>query len=64
MPHAHDLTDEAIKSRMGAIAARLASGNADHLRYVYEQLSELFDTMDEDDGFGTEGWKYWFGVEG
>ena len=31
--------------------------------YLIEKLEEVFDDLDCDDFFGTEGWKHYFGLE-
>lgn len=57
------LTDEAVSQHLETITAKLNEcGPADKRHFLSVIVDEL-DDLDQDDAFGTEGWKRTFGIE-
>lgn len=58
-----DLTDEAVERYLGQMCAiALHKTDPEQKRDLLQALTDQFDLMDSDDGFGTEGWRHRFGI--
>lgn len=57
------LNDSAVKELAQKIAERIVKMETDDLRTLLTDFCACMDNLDEDDFFGTEGWKHFFGVE-
>lgn len=65
-----DLKDEAVERLLQNIMSEfigyISNGNStdDANRYMLETLISGLDDLDNEDEFGTEGWRHTFGIEG
>lgn len=59
-----DLNDKAVNKHLNRLLEALAADqdlDMDTKRYLLESLVSTMDELDEDDTFGTEGWRHTYG---
>lgn len=60
----HLLTDAAKNQLFDEIIVGLRqSASNGSLDYILEELIHMLDAADDEDGFGTEGWRHRFGLD-
>lgn len=59
----HRLNEEAQKQLFDTITTKISESGPDDISHFLEILVDELDSIDQDDAFGTEGWKHHFGVE-
>lgn len=61
------LTEEAQREFLQVILENLTREEPDLLKedveFLLETIVDALNVMDDDDGFGTEGWRHRFGIE-
>ena len=57
------MTDEAMDGTMEVIAEEFGKLPTDDRREILTRFVDILDDLDDDDFFGTEGWKHAFGLE-